>query len=383
MRFLDLIRKVRRKFSNYAPIVEVAVSRSRLLHNLHEYQNKYPRLRFAPVLKSNAYGHGLVEVAEILDKESIAFLVLDSLYEALVLRSRGIKSKILIIGYTEVGNMVSSRLAGASFAVTSLEQLKELAVKAHNKIKIHLKIDTGMNRQGLEIGELDEVKKILKGSEYLILEGICSHLSDADGDDRAFTREQIGKWNKTVSFFKKEFPEIEFFHLSNTAGAAYVGDIDANVGRLGLGLYGINASPREKLELEPVLEMRSVVSSVREVKIGESVGYNAGFVASKNMKAATVPTGYFEGVDRRLSNRGFFKIGATFCPIVGKVSMNITSIDVSGISRNEVKLGTPVTIISRENEDKNSAQNLAELCDTIPYEILVHIPQHLRRTVAD
>jgi alanine racemase len=148
---------------------------------------------------------------------------------------------------------------------------------------------------------------------------------------------------------------------------------------LGIGLYGINPSPFSKLELKPALQMQSIISSIREVPADEFVGYNITYKAEKKLKVATVPVGYFEGVDRRLSNCGYFKVNGVDCPIVGRVSMNITSIDVSGVS--QIKLGDKASIMSSEKGDKNSVESIAKLSNTIAYDILVHIPQHLRHIV--
>jgi len=379
MRLLKFLKRIRRSFVKYNPSVEVLIYEKRLLGNLKEYQNKYPEFLSAPVLKSNAYGHGLVPIAQILDGENIAFFVLDSLYEAMILRNNGIKSEILIIGYTQPENIKSCRLIRISFAITSLEQLKEVAEMTKSKIKIHLKIDTGMHRQGVAIDQINEAIDVIKSNGFLILEGICSHFADADNADRTFTESQIKKWNGIVPLFKENFQTIKFTHIGATAGAFYSGQTEGDTIRLGLGLYGMNSSPFDKLNLKPVLQMQSIITSVKKLRAGEYVGYSATYKAKKDMAVATVPVGYFEGVDRRLSNCGFFKISGNFCPIVGRVSMNITSIDMT--SAPDAKYGDKIIVISKNKEDKNSVENIAEVTKTIPWEILVHIPEHLRRTV--
>jgi alanine racemase len=177
---------------------------------------------------------------------------------------------------------------------------------------------------------------------------------------------------------------------------AYADKIEANVARLGLGLYGINSSSEKfypvksaeggvalpqfnGVNLKPVLEMRSIISSVKTLAKGDYIGYNITYEASRDMRVATVPVGYFEGVDRRLSNIGSFLFGDQKCPIVGRVSMNITSVDVS--SANDIKMGSKITVISSNSQDDNSVENIAKLAHTIPYEILVHIPPHLKRKI--
>jgi alanine racemase len=359
---LRIFRKIRSYFLNYSPSVEVLLSKDNLISNLDFFRRKYPKARFAPVIKSNAYGHGLKQVAKILDGEEIPFFVVDSLYEARILRAEGIKTHILVIGYAHVSNIASNNLNDVSFAVVDMEQLREMADVVSKSTRIHLKIDTGMHRHGIMISEIGEAIQILKNNNLLRLDGVCSHFSDADGENEAFTESQISEWEKVVALFKLEFADIKFFHVSATAGLKYIDRISANVVRLGLGLY----------LHEPVLEMRTIITSLRKLGPGEFVGYN-------NTFETTVPVGYFEGVDRRLSNIGSMKVGDRDCPILGRVSMNITSIDVTNIP--DIKLGDEVTVISNKTEDKNSAINMARLAGTIPWEILIHVPQHLRRTI--
>jgi alanine racemase len=355
------------------------ISRKRLLDNLEEYARKYPGLLWAPVLKSNAYGHGLIPVAEILDQANMAFFVLDSLYEAMILRRAGIKSEILVIGYTQAQNIKNTKISNTGFVVTSLEQLRQIVEIATRPIKIQIKVDTGMHRQGVLLEQLEETIKIIKSCKYLVLEGVCSHLADADNIDDTFTKTQLEKWKEVVLIFKDNFSTIKYFHILATAGSVYGEQGVGNVLRLGLGLYGIDSSPRKELNLWPVLQMRSLISSLKKISVGEAVGYNAIYRTKANAVIATIPAGYFEGVDRRLSSRGFFKIKNIFCPIVGRVSMNITLIDVSAVP--EIKLNDEIILISDNNDDKNSVRNIAALAGTIPWEILIHLPQHLRRTV--
>jgi alanine racemase len=379
MNFLKRLRLIRKSLVGYRPSVEVLISRENLLHNLKEYRKRFPSIAFAPVLKSNAYGHGLVQVAEILDKENLAFFVVDSLFEAMTLRSAGIRSGILVIGYTGSENICKTRLVRTAFAITSLEQLREVALNLRRKNQFHIKIDTGMHRQGILPNEIQEAIELIRSNENIILEGVCSHLADADGEDSDFTDLQIKHWQMAVDYFKAEFSAIKFFHLSATAGMGYADKIASNVARLGIGLYGFNPSLILQMDLRPALRMRSVIGSVKSILAGESVGYNKTFTAEKPMRIATVPVGYFEGIDRRLSNVGSFLVDGKSCPIIGRVSMNITSVDVTTVAG--TKLGDSVVVISDNPEDVNSVENIARLSKTIPYEILVHIPQHLRRKV--
>jgi len=374
MKFLQKIRKMRR---TQDPLIEVRISKGAILNNYRLFADTY-RIPVAPVLKSNAYGHGLLEVADILKDSTASLLIVDSIHEAQLLRHNGIRTPILVIGYTRAEAIAHNRLRDVAFTVTSLAGLKAL-IDTGAKATVHIKLDTGMRRQGLLPHESDEAIKLLKGSR-LQVEGICSHFADADGDTDAFTRSQIVVWNELVPKWRAVFPRMRYWHLAATAGSAFSNEIDGNLIRLGTGLYGFpRHASQHSLGLQPALSMHTVITGVKDLAVGESVGYNCTFTADKSMRIATVPLGYFEGVDRRLSNRSCMLVGGVECPIVGRVSMNITIIDVSNCS--SATLETPVTVFSNKKDDPNSLVKLAGLCETTPLELLVHIPQHLRRTV--
>jgi alanine racemase len=447
----NILKKIFAPRTNYQPLIEIRIFQDAILHNLKEYQNKYPNLRFAPVLKSNAYGHGLINIGKILDNQNLPFFMVDSFFEALQLRRENIKTKILILGYNRLNETIGGKLKNVSFGVIDFEQLKQIIAALKKPQTFHLKIDTGMHRQGILVEQVDEAIKLIKSNSNFILEGVCSHFATADDGDQSFVKQQIEIWNKITGKFKNEFPSsrrhseaergkaaaaeesqsakeilhasdalgaqddatsIKYFHVSNTAGTFYTSGLDVNVGRLGIGLYGINQSPFEKLNLQPALEMVSIISSIKKIKSGEKVGYGITFTAPKDMVVATVPVGYNEGVDRRLSNIGFFKVADVDCPLVGRVSMNMSSIDVTGVipealsaseklsgiqsqakvldpqadrmhlaGMTQIKLEQEVQIISPNSTDKNSVENIAKLCNCLPYEVLVKIPSYLKRVI--
>lgn len=379
MKILSYLREIKRSYSYYRPLIKVLVYKKNLLYNLHTFQKAYPRYRIAPVLKSNAYGHGLVPIAKILDHQKIPFLVVDSLFEAKMLRGESIKSPVLIIGYTRASDIGKNNLKNVSFTITTRELLEELSKTLRVPQKLHLKIDTGIHRQGIRTEVISHQLSSIRQNKNIILEGICSHFASADSPDKKYALHQIKEWKDTVRLFKDNFPELKYFHIAATAGSFYSSKIPANVIRLGLGLYGYDTSPFRNFGLRPVLETKTIVSGIKEINRREYIGYGLTYRAEKKTKIAIIPSGYFEGTDRRLGNIGCYKIKGTFCPLVGRVSMNISLVDVSEVKN--VKAGDEVTLISADPRDKNSAWNMAKQCDTIPYEILIHVPQHLRRTV--
>lgn len=394
-----LLRRIRAYHAvKYKPLIQVHVSKKALLYNLSQFQNITTN-QVAPVLKANAYGHGLVEVAKCLDDQDVPFIVVDTYYEALVLRNEKVQKPILIIGYTVIDNMINSTLPNVSFTITSKDQLEHLAKAVVKPIAIHLKFDTGMRRQGIEIdknvprGTFDDILSIISQNKNIIVKGVCSHFSDADNKDSTITPKQIALWNQVVDYFTDKL-EVKYFHISATTGMMFeysknvprgtFNKIKSNVSRLGIGLYGISITDYKEIDLRPVLSMSSIITSIRTVYSNEAIGYNGTFKANKTIKVATVPVGYAEGLDRRLSNIGTLRViskenvpRGTFCKILGRISMNITTIDVSDVMN--IAIGDEVQIISNDTKDNNSVQNMAALCNTIPYELLIHIPSNLRR----
>jgi len=369
---------LRKSRIRYEPLITVSIFADILKKNYEAFQYAYPAVSFAPVLKSNAYGHGMVEVARVFDEMGAPFFVVDSYVEALILRNEKIKTPILIIGYTLPENILLNRLRNIAFTVGNIDDLLVLANTAEHPTAIHLKIDSGMHRQGMAPEDVSKALEVFKRSKTLRLEGIGTHLADADGENTAATTAQIAQWNAIVHDVCSAFPECRYVHCAATEGSKFSSTITANIARLGIGLYGCTTT--SGVSIAPALEMKTIITSVRRVRKGESIGYNYTYTAPRDMRVATVPVGYAEGVDRRLSNKGFLGIRNSPCPIVGRVSMNITSIDVTDFDP-PLALREEVVVISKERASKNSCESMARQCDTIPYEILVHIPSTLRRNV--
>lgn len=380
MNLRPFARRIRRALSRRNPLITVSVSKEAILHNLRAYQKAYPAQKIAPVLKSNAYGHGLTLVAELLDGEDIAFFMVDSLYEARKLRHAGVRSRIVVMGYVRPEHIADSQLRDIEFAIVDSEQLREVATLAHHPIKLHLKIDTGMHRQGILPEELSDAISVISTNAHLRVNGVATHLGDADNADITFSEKQLLKWDAAVERLKVAFPGISYFHAAATKGARFSASHPMNVLRVGIGLYGFDTSPQNGASLKPALSLHSSIVSIRDIPSGDAVGYNATFIASRPSRIATVPAGYYEGLDRRLSNIGSVLVDGISCPIAGRVSMNMCSVDITdapGAARR-----SSVTLISNNPKDLNSVQRIAQLADTTPYVILTHIPEHLYRTLS-
>lgn len=374
--FFNYFRDLKKNIHGYEPLITINIDSLSIEKNINALSKLAPNWQIAPVLKSNAYGHGTVLVAAILRKiPNIPFLCVDSLFEANLLRANDIHTPLLILGHTQMESMFKTKGQDISFTISSLEKLKHVCIE-NRKISIQLKFDTGMHRQGIFPSELNTVHSLLQQGSNVSVVGVLSHFADAENLGSKITLSQIAIWNKLVKDIKQLLPRIKYFHISNSAGFKWASRIEANVGRSGIAVYGIDPGNLQ-IPLNPSLSMFASVGEVREVKKEEGVGYNHTFKAKRKTLVATVPVGYFEGVDRRLSSLGCFYLNNQKAPIIGRVSMNMSSCDVTKIKN--VHLGTPVEIISSDPQKSNSVINIAKICKTIPYEILVNIPGHLKR----
>ncbi|MBI4127357.1 alanine racemase [Candidatus Peregrinibacteria bacterium] len=367
--------------AKYAPLIQITIFKDRILYNLETYQKTYPKLQIAPVLKSNAYGHGMIEVAKILDGKGLPFFAVDSFHEALTLRQNRIKNDLLVIGYTTIEQLNGKKLPACSYTIVSYEQLKTISARLKHGQKFHIKIDTGMCRQGILPEQIESAFSLIKANPKIEIEGFCSHFSDAESSDDSFTLKQIDAWNALLPKLKAAWPKAKYWHISASAGLKFYDKIEANLLRLGAGLYGLNESPAAGLPLAPTLRMSAKISGIKIVPAGSEIGYSRTHVAQNEMRLATVPAGYYEGVDRRLSDIGKVKIRDFFCPIVGRVSMNITTVDVSRIP--DLQLEEEAVLISENEQDDNSVANIAKSTGAIKREILIHVAHNLRRRVSN
>ncbi len=372
-----VLRRWRKRRYAYERLVAARVYAGRLLHNYSEFGKICAPRRVAPVLKSNGYGHGLVEVARVLDGQRPPFLVVDGYFEALVLRNEGIRSPILVMGYADTTNILACRLPDVAFCISDAEQLQQLVRRLRRRMAFHLKVDTGMHRNGIPADSLEHALTLAKRCDALRLVGMCSHFADAA--NTPYTMGQIRTWNRVARLARQAVPSLEHLHVAATAGTAFNDHVQANVVRLGTGLYGIDSCPDRELPLRPALDVVSRIAAVKRVEAGVRIGYGLTYTAGSKTVLAQVPTGYHSCVDARLANRGAFTVRGVACPIVGRVSMNTTTIDVSQVV--DPRPGETVIVIDAEKDATNSVAAIASLCDASPYHILAAISPKLQRIV--
>ncbi|MBI2621603.1 MAG: alanine racemase [Candidatus Levybacteria bacterium] len=363
---------------NYVPLNVVEVSKSSLIHN-YKYLTKLAGIPVAPVLKSNAYGHGIELVGKILDPLSPPMFCVDSIFEAYQLLKIKIKTPVLVMGYVSGENLKIKKLP-FSFSAYTNEMLENVA-KFQPQAPVHIFVDTGMHREGVPLEHLERF--IRKAQKFgLKIAGLMSHSAKPDDPFHINTVRQIKNFKEAFNIGKRLGVEFAYIHLFASVGVMNIKNFSmrGNMARVGKALYGIDVVENSE-ELRPALELKSTIIQVKDLKKGERVGYDLVFKAPKDMVTAVLPIGYNDGVDRRLSNKGFVQVNGIYCQIIGRVSMNITVIDVTDVKNPRV--GQKVIIFSNRPKDKNSIFNVSQVCDAIPYELMSHIYPTTRRVLAN
>lgn len=362
----------------YKPLNNIYISKKNLLHNYKYLSSKNKNIKIAPVLKSNAYGHGIFEVGEIVDNLKTPFVCVDSIHEAYQLLQAKVKTPILIMGYVDPDNLKVKNLS-FSYAVYNVKQIEAIS-SYQDKVKIHIKVDTGMHRLGASLEDLPDLLKAIKERKNVELEGVMSHLAFSRNPDNALTKKQILNFKKAVQVIEAEGFSPKWRHLGASGGVLNLKlPKILNMARVGNAFYGFNPGKTFDYNLKPALSFHTKVAAIKKVRRGEFVGYSATYKAKKDIVLGVLPVGYNDGIDRRLSNKGCVKIGNVFCPIVGVVSMNITTVDVSKVPN--VKIGDCAIVYSDEQKDKNSIENSALICKTIPPVILVNLASSTKRQI--
>jgi len=347
-------------------------------HNLRYFSDSLFPTKIMPVLKANAYGHGAVQLAKKAEKSGVDYLATAFLEEALELRENGIKIPILVFNYFSekyVDYFVTNNITATLYC---LEQFKVLESELKNKglkLKIHINVDTGMGRLGYKPDKALELFKKADESNFFEVEGVYTHFSDADNIDGDFTIEQNERFKYFIS---KLYRKPKIIHNCNSAASVFFSDLKMDYSRIGLASYGLQPSSMKRDDnIKPVLSWHSVVSFVKELFPGDTISYGKTFVAKKRMKAATIPVGYADGYPRSLSNKGYVLIKGKRCKIIGRICMDQFVVDVTHLP--DVKIGDQVVLIGKQGTAKISVEELAELTDTINYEIVCGITQRVPR----
>ncbi|HEY1835430.1 MAG TPA: alanine racemase [Candidatus Saccharimonadales bacterium] len=369
--------------NDYRPLNRIELKRQAMLHNVMHIQKQHPGFEIIPVLKANAYGHGLEQVAEILNGAACNYLAVDGYFEAAKIRDIT-KHRILVLGYVLPQNVRLLDTKRCSFVVQDVAGLTAFG-KLGKPVRIHAEFNTGFNRLGVLPEELSEYLAALKKYPNLELEGVMTHLVDADNElDDSFDARQQELFDAHVAKILEAGFRPKLIHIAQTAGSTKIKSKYANAIRLGIGTYGVNPLlPQDPhyadlASLEAVLELKSTIIKTINLKKGDMVSYNATFAAPKPMRIGVLPLGYYEGVPRELSNKGCVTYNGKELPIVGRVCMNHTMID---LGQTNLKVGDEVTLISNDPAKSNSVAGMQKKHGLFPYTTMTSLASSVRREI--
>ncbi len=362
------------------------VNLANLVHNFLFFRTNTEKKVMA-VVKADAYGHGAVMVAKKLQEVGADYLAVASLEEALILRENQITLPILVFGYIReecFHEVAKNDITISLFQQAQIEEITNFVEREKKPLKIHVKIDTGMNRVGLKTEELLSIIKKVKANEWLNLEGIYSHYASADEEDEEFSSYQQDRFLSILQLLKEEKIIIPLIHMANTAGSIHYSNTELaklyNMVRVGIGLYGYSPSIEVKnlfTELKPLLTFKSKIVMLKKIKPNEGVGYGQVFKADAEEVIATIPVGYADGLPRQLSNKGEVLIRGVKAPIVGRISMDQITVKVTHIKN--VSLYDEVVIYGKQKTEEINVEQVAEQLNTISYELLCRIGNRVPR----
>jgi len=374
-------------------LTTVEISKKALIYNLKQFRKRVgKKVKIMAVVKANAYGHGIGEVAKIVSVNGADWLGVNSLEEGVLLREEGIALPILILGYIpliKIGEAVKNNLSFVVYSQQAIKKANQEARKLNKKAKAHLKIETGTNRQGIKIKEISSFAKFCLKQKNILVEGIYTHYANIEDTlDPGFAMEQLKVFKRAVQLIKEVNVKIPVKHTACSAATILFDKTFFDLVRVGIGLYGLWPSPETKIsaqekkikiDLRPVLAWKTKVAQIKEVPQGETIGYGRTYRTGRKSKIAILPVGYWDGYDRRLSNSGRVLIGGQFAPVVGRVCMNMIMVDVTDISK--VNVEDEVVLLGKQGKNEITAEEIAQKVGTINYEIVTRINPELPRKV--
>ncbi|HMK61908.1 MAG TPA: alanine racemase [Dissulfurispiraceae bacterium] len=331
------------------------------------------------VVKADAYGHGAIELSKVLSAKGANYLAVAFTDEAKILRDADISSKIMVLFDSDPEDVIKYNLIPVIAEIHKAEALAVEAEKHGVQIPVHIKIDTGMGRLGLTDNVIQKILAIadMRG---LFVEGIMSHLSVADMPDSAYTKKQLSVFNALRTELTHSRLHIKMFHIANSAAIMGLPEATLDAVRPGLMLYGYSSAVgcESCTDLQPVMTAKTRLLAVRKLKSGTPVSYAGTFITKRESLIGVIAAGYADGFCSKLSNNAEVLIRGRRVPVVGRVCMDLTMIDVTGIE--DVSENDEVVIIGRQGSEFIGADEIAKRIETIPYEVLTSIGSRARRT---
>lgn len=352
-----------------------------MINNLNTIKKLQPGKKILPVLKAGGYGIGLEAISEFIEKTKIDNVATAIVDEGITLREKlKYKGEIIVLNQPaleEIKNIVKYDITTSCCYMEFLEKLDETAKEQKKKAKVHIEIETGMGRTGVQFKDLSEFIDKAISLKNIEIEGIFTHFAASDTDLK-YTQKQIEIFKEAVKLVKQKIPSIKYIHCGNSAAIIQIKDLPGNMVRPGIMLYGYlpDESLKGKLSLEPICTLSSKISFIKEVPEGTNISYGGTFTTKRKSIIANVPIGYADGIRRELSNKGSVIINNQKAPIVGRICMDSFMIDVTDIP--EVKIGDTVLIWDNK---KITLEEVAKQCNTINYEILSTISNRVVKEI--
>lgn len=364
------------------------INLSNIVYNIKQIKNLIGKNKeIIAVVKSNAYGHGLVPVSKTAVKAGVKMLAVINIEEASALRKSGIKVPVLILGPIDKNEIKYAVKHKIDLLVFDKNSLDNVLINAIGPLNIHLKVDTGMGRLGLAPNEVLAAALRLRKKSNIKIKGVMTHFCCADLAKRDLIKNQIRVFARVLEILKKHHIAPEIIHLENSAAVLKRTDLYGLFNdkhgqiyvRPGIAIYGLTpfADSENVHRLKPILEWRAKIVQIKNLLKGHCVSYGCDFKAKKPTKIAVLPVGYYEGYDRRLSRCGGALIKGKRAPVVGRVTMNYVMVDITGI--NGAKVGDEAVLIGKQGKNEITADELAKKINTINYEIITKINSSIKR----
>ncbi len=359
------------------------IHKENLENNLRQLRRIAGSSKICAVIKADAYGHGAVMTSRILADAGVDFLAVAYLEEALELREAGIQTPLLVLGTTDPGNadiIIANNISQTVFTRDLATALSESALRLGKAALVHIKIDTGMHRQGIEPGQAGSFALFLSRLGGITIEGCYSHFTEADNPSSDFSARQIERFKGALEAIKAEGIEPGIKHMANSAALLRIPESRMDMVRPGVLLYGMSPEADHRLPegFKPVMEFRAAVTSLRDIGEGEGVSYGRIFIAPKPTRIALLQVGYADGYSRHLSNRAAVMIRGRRAQVAGRVCMDQIMVDVTDIP--EVKVGDEATLFGLPGLP---AGELAEIMGTIDYEVSCGISKRVPRVLIE
>lgn len=354
-----------------------------LAHNLDQVRRRLePSCQIIAIVKADAYGHGAATVAKTLEALAVTRFGVATLDEGIALREAGMRASILLMGALfpdQFADVIAHDLTPVLYEQTLAEEFAEHTKGRSTPYPVHLKIETGMGRLGLDP---EAVAALLQSPAFrgpLQAEGLMTHLADSDNADPAYTTAQLERFRAVIRYAQSEKLSLPLIHAANSGAILGHPESRFTAVRPGIMLYGYHTSAHVNPapDLRPVLSLTTKVAQVRRLKPGESTSYNRTYVVRRPSRIAVLPLGYADGYSRLLSNKGAVLINGKRAPVVGRVCMDMTMTDVTDVPG--VSAGTEVTVIGKQEDQQITADDLATWQGTISYEVLCGIGKRVTR----